>query len=47
VESGEQLARLRAEGCTDAQGYLFGRPMPVDAVDTFIAEANATHLRRA
>ncbi len=47
VESGEQLARLRAEGCTDAQGYLFGKPMPVDAVDTFIAEASAARLRRA
>ena len=28
VESAEQVAILRAEGCTHAQGYLFGRPEP-------------------
>lgn len=28
VESGEQMARLSAEGCTHLQGYLFGRPVP-------------------
>jgi diguanylate cyclase (GGDEF)-like protein/PAS domain S-box-containing protein len=28
VETSEQLARLRAEGCDSVQGYYFGRPMP-------------------
>ena len=28
VETAEQLAQIRAEGCTDVQGYLTGRPMP-------------------
>ena len=28
VETEEQLSRLRAEGCDDAQGYFIGRPMP-------------------
>ncbi|MDB5642209.1 MAG: hypothetical protein JWN07_1526 [Hyphomicrobiales bacterium] len=28
VETAEQLARLRAEGCDEVQGYYFGRPMP-------------------
>ena len=28
VETAEQMRRIRAEGCTDAQGYLVGRPMP-------------------
>ncbi len=28
VESGEQYAKLREEGCTLFQGYFFGRPQP-------------------
>ncbi|HUB13992.1 MAG TPA: EAL domain-containing protein [Acetobacteraceae bacterium] len=28
VETGEQLAHLRAEGCVEVQGYLFSRPRP-------------------
>lgn len=30
VESNEQFARLREEGCTLFQGYLFGRPQPAE-----------------
>jgi EAL domain-containing protein (putative c-di-GMP-specific phosphodiesterase class I) len=28
VETDEQLAAVRANGCTEAQGYLLGRPTP-------------------
>ncbi len=28
VETAAQLDRIRAEGCTEAQGYLLGRPVP-------------------
>ncbi|MGH6897487.1 MAG: bifunctional diguanylate cyclase/phosphodiesterase [Geminicoccaceae bacterium] len=28
VETNEQLAALRYEGCSEVQGYLFGKPMP-------------------
>jgi predicted signal transduction protein with EAL and GGDEF domain len=28
VETDDQFARLRAEGCTEVQGYLFSRPAP-------------------
>ncbi|MBN9311401.1 bifunctional diguanylate cyclase/phosphodiesterase, partial [Devosia sp.] len=31
VETWEQLLLLRAEGCTEAQGYLFGPPMSAEA----------------
>jgi EAL domain-containing protein (putative c-di-GMP-specific phosphodiesterase class I) len=32
VETEDQLARLRAEGCTEAQGYLFSKPAPAAEV---------------
>ena len=32
VETDEQLDMVRSEGCDEVQGYLFGRPMPVDAL---------------
>ena len=28
IETEDQLTRARVEGCTEAQGYLTGRPMP-------------------
>jgi len=33
VETGDQLARLRAEGCTEVQGYLFSKPQPAGEVE--------------
>jgi hemoglobin-like flavoprotein len=33
VETEEQFELLRAAGCTQAQGYLFGRPCPVVNLD--------------
>ncbi|SFV38034.1 PAS domain S-box-containing protein/diguanylate cyclase (GGDEF) domain-containing protein [Devosia crocina] len=32
VETREQLARVVADGCTEIQGYLFGRPVPAGEV---------------
>ncbi len=32
VETLEQAACLRREGCTQLQGYLYGKPMPADAL---------------
>jgi diguanylate cyclase (GGDEF)-like protein len=32
VETLEQLCRLRAEGCTEVQGYFFSKPKPVEEV---------------
>ncbi len=30
VETEEQMRRIRAEGCTDVQGYLISRPVPLE-----------------
>lgn len=38
VETQDQLLRLRAEGCTQGQGYFFSRPMPVDELRVFLHE---------
>ena len=38
VETSDQLARIRAEGCTSVQGYLFSQPVPVDQIDRLIAK---------
>jgi predicted signal transduction protein with EAL and GGDEF domain len=36
VETQEQLVRLRAEGCTEVQGYLFSRPRPANELPMLI-----------
>lgn len=38
VETEDQLRGLRAEGCDAAQGYLFGRPVPLGMVPGVIGE---------
>ncbi len=32
VETAEQLRQIRAHGCTEVQGYFFGRPTPAKAL---------------
>jgi EAL domain-containing protein (putative c-di-GMP-specific phosphodiesterase class I) len=32
IETKEQLERVRAEGCTEAQGFYVGRPVPARGV---------------
>jgi diguanylate cyclase (GGDEF)-like protein/PAS domain S-box-containing protein len=46
VETAEQLALLKSEGCHDYQGYFFARPMNADRLTTLLSsqplpEANA------
>ncbi len=42
VETEEQLRQIQAAGCTDAQGYYFGRPKPAqDMVHTLAALRHA------
>jgi diguanylate cyclase (GGDEF)-like protein/PAS domain S-box-containing protein len=48
VESAEQWAALRKIGCAAFQGYLFGRPTPLDEVmERFAAGIIAPHPTRA
>jgi diguanylate cyclase (GGDEF)-like protein/PAS domain S-box-containing protein len=37
VETEEQLAFLRAQGCTQCQGFLFAKPMPEQEFGAFLA----------
>ena len=37
VETAEQMQRIRAEGCTDVQGYLISKPVPAEELSTFFA----------
>jgi len=46
VESDEQLVLLRAAGCTFAQGYLFGRPVPKSDLALDWSDAPAKAPRR-
>jgi EAL domain-containing protein (putative c-di-GMP-specific phosphodiesterase class I) len=43
VESQEAWDALRAQGCTLAQGYLFGRPLPAEEVTALLLE-QAPHV---
>lgn len=38
VETSEQLALLRLEGCTEVQGYLFSPPRPAEDVEKMLAK---------
>ena len=38
VETNEQLALLRTEGCTEVQGYLFSPPRPAAEVENMLSE---------
>jgi diguanylate cyclase (GGDEF)-like protein/PAS domain S-box-containing protein len=46
VESAEQARLLRREGCTQAQGFLFGRAMAPELIDELLAGAAHGHGRR-
>jgi sensor c-di-GMP phosphodiesterase-like protein len=38
VETAEQLALLKEEGATLAQGFLFSRPIPADEFEAYMAQ---------
>ena len=43
VETKEQLEQLEVEGCDQAQGYYFSRPVPADKVPELIARLRGMH----
>jgi EAL domain-containing protein (putative c-di-GMP-specific phosphodiesterase class I) len=45
VETEEQAAILRNEGCDEVQGYFFGRPMPLAAFIEKVEEDNPLSRR--
>jgi diguanylate cyclase (GGDEF)-like protein len=40
VETKEQLDKLREEGCTEVQGFLFSRPKPASEIPSIISSFN-------
>ncbi len=47
VETEQQLAFLREHRCHEVQGFLVGRPVPADELETRLVAATAPQLRRA
>jgi EAL domain-containing protein (putative c-di-GMP-specific phosphodiesterase class I) len=45
VETPEQLAYLREQGCDEVQGYLISPPLPGEAMLAFLLEQRAPHGR--
>ncbi len=43
VETAQQLAVVRLEGCTEAQGYFISKPLSSDGVRTFLEKQNTLH----
>lgn len=43
VESADQEQQLQRQGCTQYQGYLYGKPMPSDTLDSLIRDRAATN----
>ena len=44
VETEDQAAKVRSAGCTEAQGWLFGRPIPADRIAGLLERHSATAI---
>ena len=36
VETDAQLTQMKAEGCTDVQGYIFSKPLPANEIPALL-----------
>lgn len=45
IETEPQLGLIRRDGCDRAQGFLLGKPRPVDDFGTWLHETNRPHAR--
>jgi diguanylate cyclase (GGDEF)-like protein/PAS domain S-box-containing protein len=45
IETRDQLVMVRAAGCTEAQGFLFGRPAPAADIVHLLATRSPEHIR--
>jgi EAL domain-containing protein (putative c-di-GMP-specific phosphodiesterase class I) len=46
VETEEQLNALRAEGCTQVQGFLISRPGPIENFERIVIDRTQRPARR-
>jgi diguanylate cyclase (GGDEF)-like protein/PAS domain S-box-containing protein len=44
IETHDQLVMVRAAGCTEAQGFLFGRPVPASELARILATNGSQHM---
>ena len=45
IEKRGQFELLKQFGCTEIQGYLVGRPMPIDQFEAYLAAENGDRMR--
>jgi EAL domain-containing protein (putative c-di-GMP-specific phosphodiesterase class I) len=46
VETQQQLDTVRAEGCTEMQGFVYSKPLPAAAVGSFLSERHKPRADR-
>jgi EAL domain-containing protein (putative c-di-GMP-specific phosphodiesterase class I) len=47
VETDDQLAAVRGEGCDSVQGYYIGRPMPLADFQEFVGNSRGASVTAA
>ena len=45
IKTQQQATIFRSMNCTVGQGFLFGRPAPVNGANSLIAEQNVAHAK--